>query len=789
MKTKSFLHNHGVGDKRIRAIEEYLSALDKKVDTATEVIEKDTTSLADMKYGKMYLDEENDAIFVPINEPGDSAYKVLEFTEDGLFLNEKDGSSTQRTKLSPRLTDLTPEERASLKGDKGDQGDSAVYDPSSPDAPDFVMANTTGQSTTKAMTQKAVTDALSQLGSTVVRKSDYCNVGDYTKESISLTSGGYYNYKLNPVSYVEMNGFACKKITDVVAGDMYQFSGYIAYSNLAAVVFLDAQDKCIGYLYGNNNSTGTRFDTGIISIPIGCSSVAFNAYTGGGVAANLLKYTLPKALTEADVSGIVIDTINPDGDMLLNSVPVDVGHFYDGTTLNYTTNAAFSCAVANVSPTDKVSYKGKVRYGSLYAVIFADDLGNIIDRIGHSQSEASVDTGIIPVPTGATKVYFGAYGSTFTAYIYNEPKIVNEVSFQEYYAKGQNSVKYCNPYHYVMGISQPDDIVNSGFDANFESSTEGAFLIHDKYFRSYRRKHEWHVYLSATSVIKFGTGNNSNSIVVNSRMSQFIVDVPNALLKIYNSAGSQVTTVSLDTIDISAEHILRYEQYDYTTRVSVINKATLDVVAFYTNTASPSASPLGKLIGRPFIVINAGSLKVTRYDCYLMDKPKIVFIGDSITECGYRQDTYAAMLIREKLNNNGCIIAQGGANNDVLSAAKTAELIHMKPEYLSLLIGTNGTITAGDIQSWVSFCQENDIKIILNCVPVSLDVENYPWTDKNATIRSQGVLGANFDYATALNNDPDDGGNSALFGDEVHPNAAGQNAMYNRFLNDVRIFD
>lgn len=46
------------------------------------------------------------------------------------------------------------------KGEKGDQGDSAVYDPSSPDAPDFVMANTTGQSTTKAMTQKAVTDEL-----------------------------------------------------------------------------------------------------------------------------------------------------------------------------------------------------------------------------------------------------------------------------------------------------------------------------------------------------------------------------------------------------------------------------------------------------------------------------------------------------------------------------------------------------------------------------------------------------------------------------------------------------
>lgn len=65
------------------------------------------------------------------------------------------------------------------KGDKGDtgatgttgpqgpQGDSAVYDPSDPDTPDFVMANTTGQSTTKAMTQKAVTDAINAISADV----------------------------------------------------------------------------------------------------------------------------------------------------------------------------------------------------------------------------------------------------------------------------------------------------------------------------------------------------------------------------------------------------------------------------------------------------------------------------------------------------------------------------------------------------------------------------------------------------------------------------------------------
>lgn len=623
-----------------------------------------------------------------------------------------------------------------------------------------------------------------------VRKIDYCDMEDYIPQTIALDTVGYYNYKLTPVSHDSSANFKCVKITGVVPGDMYKFDGYVAYSKLAAVVFMDSQDNCIGYLYGDNTSTEIHFDTGIISIPSGCASVAFNAYIGAGHISTLTKYSLPKTLLKGDVNEIVLDIVNPDNDMVANLVPVDVGHFYNGNTLAYTANSVFSCAVADVNPNDKVSYSGKVRYSALYAVIFADNNGTILQRIGNNPSaEETVNTGIIDVPVGATKVYFGALGNSFTAYIYKQPSLVNEFSFQEFYDNAQNKTRYCNPYHYVMGVSQPDDLANSGFDANFESSTVGAFLVHNKYFRSYRRKHEWKVKLSATSVVRFGTGNNSNSIVVNDRMSHYVVDVPNSLLRIYRPSGTQETTVALGAIDPDAVYILRYEQYDYTMKVSVVDFATLDVVATFTNTATPSSSPLGKILGRPFIELQAGSLKVIGYDCYLMDKPKIVFIGDSITECGYRQDTYAAMIIRNKLKNDGCIIAQGGANNGVLTYARTAELPFMKPEYLSLLVGTNGTITTRDIQAWVSFCQEQGIKIIFNCVPVSLDPDNHPWATKNATIRSQGLLGAAFDYATALDNDPDDGGDPALFGDDVHPNADGQKAMYDRFLNDVHIFD
>lgn len=97
---------------------------------------------------------------------------------EGVVLEVRNGSrgngiSSSSEELSPEdggvnthtITDTDGNEHVfhtknGRKGDKGDPGDSAVYDPSSPDTPDFVMANEKGQSTTKAMTQKAVTDAI-----------------------------------------------------------------------------------------------------------------------------------------------------------------------------------------------------------------------------------------------------------------------------------------------------------------------------------------------------------------------------------------------------------------------------------------------------------------------------------------------------------------------------------------------------------------------------------------------------------------------------------------------------
>lgn len=63
--------------------------------------------------------------------------------------------------LKLRFSDLTPEERATLKGDKGDKGDSAIF--TGEGEPWSGLKNATGQSTTEPMSQKAVTDAVNRL--------------------------------------------------------------------------------------------------------------------------------------------------------------------------------------------------------------------------------------------------------------------------------------------------------------------------------------------------------------------------------------------------------------------------------------------------------------------------------------------------------------------------------------------------------------------------------------------------------------------------------------------------
>lgn len=126
--------------------------VDLTVPSKTSDLENDSDFATKQEAQQMVDNAKIDTVSVDYQEDGGAPDASASFEDGELAFSLKN--------MKMKFSDLTAADKAELKGEKGDQGDSAVYDPSSPDAPDFVMANTTGQSTTKSMTQKVVTDEL-----------------------------------------------------------------------------------------------------------------------------------------------------------------------------------------------------------------------------------------------------------------------------------------------------------------------------------------------------------------------------------------------------------------------------------------------------------------------------------------------------------------------------------------------------------------------------------------------------------------------------------------------------
>ncbi|MBR6263221.1 MAG: hypothetical protein IKR05_08400 [Prevotella sp.] len=141
------------------------------------------------------------------------------------------------------------------KGDKGVQGDSAVYDPDAPDAPDFEMANTTGQSTTKAMTQKAVTEALACFPTMIALNGK--GGTDNTSTDIRLQSGRTYRITLDKTEWEHTSqNYAIFSIGKYVEGN---------WVSLFTVSSSDTPQKSYEFTVGddtNNYSVAFRGDEG-----------------------------------------------------------------------------------------------------------------------------------------------------------------------------------------------------------------------------------------------------------------------------------------------------------------------------------------------------------------------------------------------------------------------------------------------------------------------------------------------------------------------------------------------
>ena len=206
---------------------------------------------------------------------------------------------------------------------------------------------------------------------------------------------------------------------------------------------------------------------------------------------------------------------------------------------------------------------------------------------------------------------------------------------------------------------------------------------------------------------------------------------------------------------------------------------------------------------------------ISKFRVFMINNPRVVFVGDSITEgVGmYSTDINAANsmynryaeLARKKIGKS-CISAVGGDVIDTIIKKFNSEYNIIKPKYLSIHIGTNGGITTNTEDKFkevINLCEAIDCIPIINIISCGAS-GNYIAINQMLLNLSESeeykgrFKYCRFDYATSVDNYPwvDSGHlttmegretrvDSSLMTDGTHPNGAGSIKMYNRFSIDV----
>lgn len=199
-----------------------------------------------------------------------------------------------------------------------------------------------------------------------------------------------------------------------------------------------------------------------------------------------------------------------------------------------------------------------------------------------------------------------------------------------------------------------------------------------------------------------------------------------------------------------------------------------------------------------FYVASGHLPTIRRFQVYSLNRPDIVFAGDSITEghgVADRTKRYADQYRRSHPEKKVVISALSGDSIEGIIRKFETEYNIYKPRILSVLIGANGGNNTGILRLLKQKCDNIGCKLILNRLTCQQSDDSH--IAKNETIEYLNLPGARFDIATAKDNYPlvDDSHpkpryNPSLYQDAgLHPNGDGQTEMYKRFCIDLPELD
>lgn len=175
---------------------------------------------------------------------------------------------------------------------------------------------------------------------------------------------------------------------------------------------------------------------------------------------------------------------------------------------------------------------------------------------------------------------------------------------------------------------------------------------------------------------------------------------------------------------------------------------------------------------------------------YSLNNPDVNEAGDSISEGVGVTDRSKRFTQQFRDNNTDkkvVISARGGATIVDICSIFKSEFIYTNPQKISLLIGTNIGIEEGNMYRLWALNKMVMADITMHLTPASGEVD---YTTTNNNIRNLAPnfgfkVGAKFDVATSVDNNPESGYNSEIFFDPTHPNTDGQSKMYQRMKIDT----
>lgn len=197
----------------------------------------------------------------------------------------------------------------------------------------------------------------------------------------------------------------------------------------------------------------------------------------------------------------------------------------------------------------------------------------------------------------------------------------------------------------------------------------------------------------------------------------------------------------------------------------------------------------------PRVFCSVAGFEITRFQvvAYYAKDIFLQIVGDSITQGYYstKKDGCYAGLLAEKISVSRVVWSgrSGAGPNEALNLINSETPI-LRPKYVLVTIGTNGGITAAQIDNIINAIVSCGSIPIINHIPsIQASSLNLQQTndliDERIAAHSGEIYCVRMDNAVSINHDPSQGRNNLCFYDTLHPNDLGHLNMFKQVEIDM----